>query len=295
MTPSWLALCAAFATAAALGLAHARLRPPPPRLARLIRAEIPPHASPGDAATTLWEAIGTWALPRADGVGLRRLLRQAGATHGIGADRALAQHLAQRVVSATALGLLAGLATRAAGATAGAAAAALATGAVAGALRERGRLDRLVEQRRERLRIELYTVNQLLALDVRAGAGVQQALDRVARRGRGIAADEIREALAAARAGVPLPEALRQAARLTPEPAAARTYRLLAKGAEYGVDLAAALRALSEDLRIERAQALERTATRRRAAMLLPIIGLLAPVMLLFIAAPLPSIVFGTK
>jgi hypothetical protein len=29
--------------------------------------------------------------------------------------------------------------------------------------------------------------------------------------------------------------------------------------------------------------------------MLLPIIGLLAPVMLLFIAAPLPSIVFGTK
>jgi hypothetical protein len=34
-------------------------------------------------------------------------------------------------------------------------------------------------------------------------------------------------------------------------------------------------------------------AIRRRAAMLLPTIGILAPIMLLFIAAPLPSIVFG--
>lgn len=294
MNASWFAVFAATATAIALGLLHARLRPPPPRLARLIRAEIAAQPSSGDAPGT-WESIGAWALPHADHTGLRRLLRQAGATHGIGADRALAQHLAQRLASAAALGLAAGLATRAAGATGGAAAAALLAGAVAGAMRERGRLERLVEQRRERLRIELYTVNQLLALDVRAGAGVQQALDRVGRRGRGIAADEIREALTAARAGMPLAEALRQAARVTPEPAAARTYRLLAKGAEYGVDLAVALRALSEDLRTERGQALERTATRRRAAMLLPIIGLLAPVMLLFIAAPLPSIVFGTK
>lgn len=295
MNPSWLALAAAAASAAALGLVQARLRPPPPRLARLIRADIAPDASSDHVPASAWETIGGWALPHADGAGLRRLLRQAGLTHGIGAERALTQHLAQRVASAAVLGLVAGLTTRAAGAGGGAAAAALVTGAIAGALRERARLERVVEQRCERLRIELYTVNQLLALDVRAGAGVQQALDRVARRGRGIAADEIREALTAARAGLPLAEALRQAARLTAEPAAARTYRLLAKGAEYGVDLAAALRALSEDLRTERAQALERAATRRRAAMLLPIIGLLAPVMLLFIAAPLPSIVFGTS
>jgi tight adherence protein C len=260
MNPSWLAVCAAVTSAVMSGLVHARLRPPPPRLSRLIRADI--AAEPGQGPGSAWETIGAWALPHADGAGLRRLLRQAGLTRGIGADRALAQHLAQRVASAAVLGLLAGLATRAAGAGGSAAAAALAAGAVAGALRERGRVERIVERRCERLRIELYTVNQLLALDVRAGAGVQQALDRVARRGRGIAADEIREVLTAARAGLPLAEALRQAARLTPEPAAARTYRLLAKGAEYGVDLAAALRALSEDLRTERAEALERTATR---------------------------------
>jgi hypothetical protein len=33
---------------------------------------------------------------------------------------------------------------------------------------------------------------------------------------------------------------------------------------------------------------------RRRAAMLVPTIAVLAPVMLLFIAAPLPTIVFGS-
>jgi hypothetical protein len=35
-------------------------------------------------------------------------------------------------------------------------------------------------------------------------------------------------------------------------------------------------------------------ATRRGAAMLVPIIAILAPVMLLFVAAPLPALVLGT-
>jgi len=88
-------------------------------------------------------------------------------------------------------------------------------------------------------------------------------------------------------------EALQFAARVTPEPHAARTYRLLASGAELGADLATGLRLLSEDIRGQRTEALKRAATRRRAAMLVPIIAILAPVMLLFIAAPLPSIIFG--
>ena len=82
---------------------------------------------------------------------------------------------------------------------------------------------------------------------------------------------------------------------LTPEPAAARTYKLFAAGAERGVDLADGLRALSEDLRDSRREEIRQTATKRRAAMLVPTIAVLAPVMLLFIAAPLPSIVFGSR
>ena len=64
-------------------------------------------------------------------------------------------------------------------------------GAVAGAARERARLDGEVRDRAERMRLELYTVNQLLAMHVRAGAGPIQAVQRVVDRGVGAVVDEL--------------------------------------------------------------------------------------------------------
>ena len=168
-------------------------------------------------------------------------------------------------------------------------------GAVFGASRTRGRVDRAVAERRERIRLELYTVNQLLAMHVRTGAGPIQATQRIVDRGHGVLVDELTAVLRTVRSGVSEPEAFRRAAELTPEPGAARTYKLFAAGAERGVDLAGGLRALSEDLRDARREEIRKTATKRRAAMLIPTIAVLAPVMLLFIAAPLPSIVFGGR
>ena len=101
--------------------------------------------------------------------------------------------------------------------------------------------------------------------------------------------------LAAIRRGVTEADAFRRAADLTPEPSAARTYQLLAAGAERGADLGAALLALSEDVRDARREQLHKDAVRRRAAMLVPTIAILAPIMLLFIAAPLPSVVLGHR
>jgi Flp pilus assembly protein TadB len=168
-------------------------------------------------------------------------------------------------------------------------------GVVFGASRLRGKLERAIVDRRERIRLELYTVNQLLAMHVRTGAGPVQATQRIVDRGDGVVVDELRSVLAAMRNGVGEPDAFRRAAEATPEPAAARTYKLFAAGAERGVDLADGLRALSEDLRDARREEIRQTATKRRAAMLVPTIAVLAPVMLLFIAAPLPSIVFGSR
>lgn len=164
-----------------------------------------------------------------------------------------------------------------------------------GAARWRGRVDRAVLERTERLRLELYTVNQLLAIHIRTGAGPVQATQRVVDRGRGVMVEELDAVLVWIRSGLPEAEAFRRAAALTPEPSAARTYHLFAAGAERGVDLAAGLRALSEDLRDSRREDLRRLATKRRAAMLVPTIGVLAPIMLLFIAAPLPSVIFGGR
>jgi len=145
------------------------------------------------------------------------------------------------------------------------------------------------------MRLELYTVNHLLAMHVRAGAGPVQAVQSVVDRGSGTVVDELEEALGWMQHGVSEAEAFRRAAELTPEPSAGRTYKLFAASAERGSDLGAALRALSEDLRDARREELRRLATKRRAGMLIPIIGVLAPVMLLFIAAPIPSMLFGGR
>jgi Flp pilus assembly protein TadB len=168
-------------------------------------------------------------------------------------------------------------------------------GFVFGASRVRRRLERAIADRAARMRLELYTVNHLLAMHVRTGAGAMQAVQRVVDRGHGAVVEELAEVLTWTRSGMGEADAFRRAAELTPEPSAARAYQLLAGGVERGVDLGAGLLALSADIRDARREQLHKDAVRRRAAMLVPTIAILAPIMLLFIAAPLPSIVLGHR
>jgi tight adherence protein C len=234
-------------------------------------------------------------LDRSGAEALALRLRQSGLLAHVPEVRRLAEHRTRQLTAGLtwALGLGAAALTTTGSAPATALLAAL--GFCAGVGRWRGRIDAAIEARRTRIRIELYTINQLLAMHARVGGGVVQAVQRVVERADGLVAAELAEALRLHRGGRPLQAALEHAARTTPEPNAARTYRLLASGVEHGADLAESLRTLSEDIRTQRAEAIKRAATRRRAAMLVPIIAILAPVMLLFIAAPLPSIVLGSS
>ncbi|MEZ5169932.1 MAG: type II secretion system F family protein [Acidimicrobiia bacterium] len=168
-------------------------------------------------------------------------------------------------------------------------------GVVIGTARPRSHLDRVIAERTERIRLELYTVNQLLAMHLRTGAGPIQAVQRVVDRGQGVVVEELTMVLRAVRAGTSETEAFSRAAALTPEPSAARTFNLFATGAQRGADLGVALLELSEDIRDAGREELRREATRRRATMLVPTIAVLAPVMLLFIAAPIPFVVFGAR
>jgi tight adherence protein C len=168
-------------------------------------------------------------------------------------------------------------------------------GAVLGSTREPARIGRLLQTRIDRMRIELYTINQQLAMHLRTGGSSIQAVQRICRRGHGEVIAEMREALRQHERGLTAANAFLRIAENTPEPFAARTYRLLASGAERGADLAEGLLALSDDVREIRRESLRRSATRRRAQMLLPTIGLMAPILILFIAAPLPVILFGVK
>jgi tight adherence protein C len=168
-------------------------------------------------------------------------------------------------------------------------------GIVIGATRQRASLHSAIERRRERMCIEIYTVNQLLAMRVRAGGGVVHAVQDVVRRGEGEVVAELADALRLHRSGWRAADAFRRIAELTPEPFCGRTYRLLATAEERGADLAPALLDLAEDVRETRRETMRRSATKRRAAMLVPTIAILAPVLLLFVAAPLPYLITGWR
>jgi Flp pilus assembly protein TadB len=221
---------------------------------------------------------------------LARLLRQAG-TQEVSPDAYRVRQVARAFATAAIAGAIAALALHAPLIVLVAGVA----GFVHGATRARRQLERAITARASRLRLELYTVNHLLAVHVRTGAGAMQAVRRVVDRGHGAVVDELADVLAWTRRGMGEAEAFRRAAELTAEPSAARSYQLLAAGVERGVDLATGLLALSEDLRDARREQLHKDAVRRRAAMLVPTIAILAPIMLLFIAAPLPSIVLGHR
>lgn len=164
---------------------------------------------------------------------------------------------------------------------------------VGGITRNRGKVDQAIRRRQEIMRVEIYTVNQLLAMRVRAGGGVVHAVQQIVERGQGEVVSELADALRLHRAGMRASESFTRLASATPEPSCARTYSLLAAADDRGADLAGALLELSEDVRETRRETMRRSATKRRAAMLVPIIGILAPVMLLFVGAPLPQILFN--
>ncbi len=167
-------------------------------------------------------------------------------------------------------------------------------GFVLGIASARSKVNTAVKRRRERLRGELYTFNQLIALRTRVGGGVVDALRHAVDRGNGVFVDELSEVLRLQASGMSMAEALRRAAALTSEPEAQRTYNVLATAQDRGADLGDALLDLSKDLRAQRRDDLQQAAARRRLMLIIPIVIILAPVLLLFIGAPVPSLIFGT-
>lgn len=304
MTP--MVMLAAALSALGIGLVTRALIPPPRRL----RSRVEPYVAPKLVGLTGQSASGAvrsvfgpmikdladWVGSRLDragsGVTLLRV-RQAGLFKGRTEKQMLtAYRVAQ--LKAIVVGSLLALATgQALSASLVVRVALAALALVVGATRARARLEKAIETRRERMKVEVYTVNQLLAMRVRAGGGVVQAVKATVERGSGEVVGELGEALRLQRSGWRGPDAFRRIAELTPEPSCSRTYRLLASAEERGADLAGALLALSEDVRETRRESIKRTATKRRAAMLVPTIAILAPVLILFVAAPLPYLVTG--
>jgi tight adherence protein C len=164
--------------------------------------------------------------------------------------------------------------------------------AIGGFTRWRSRIDRAIRLRSERLRAEAHVMCQTLAMYLRTGDNPQPACERLVRRSRGEVSHDLGRAVSLIRSGSTAREVFDRTAQETAEPSAARLYRMLGSSWDDGGD-ANALMQLSESLRESRRQGMKRTMARRRVFMVLPMTLILGPIILLFIIAPIPSIILN--
>jgi tight adherence protein C len=147
-------------------------------------------------------------------------------------------------------------------------------------------LTRAADARRERARAEFPTVVDMVCLAVTAGESLRGALDLVAGSGRGPLASELRLALRLARGGVPLADALRARADQLGLAPFDRFVAAIVAAQERGMPLADALRAMAFDVRESEKQEVIEAAGRKQVSMLVPVVGLILPVAVIFAFYP---------
>ena len=158
--------------------------------------------------------------------------------------------------------------------------------AVSGVLLRDRWLSREVAIREERMMAEFPTIAELLALAVAAGEGAVGALERVTKISQGELARELGRALADARAGASLVQALQGIASRTTLPPLARFVDGVAIAVERGTPLADVLRAQAVDVREAGKRALLEAGGRKEIAMMVPVVFLVLPVTVLFALFP---------
>jgi tight adherence protein C len=147
-------------------------------------------------------------------------------------------------------------------------------------------LTRRALRRESRILAEFPTIAELLALAVGAGEGAVAALERVCRLSHGELSDELRRALADARAGANLPTALQGVADRTGLAGLARFVDGIIVAVERGTPLADVLRAQAQDVREEGRRAVMESGGKREIAMMVPVVFLILPVTVVFAVFP---------
>jgi tight adherence protein C len=159
-------------------------------------------------------------------------------------------------------------------------------GGLLGVLGRDQRLSSQVRHREQLMLAEFPTVAELLALSVGAGEGAVGALERVSRTCRGELSVELRRALADARAGASLVQALEGLAARTSLPSLARFVDGVAIAVERGTPLADVLRAQAQDVRELSRRRLIEAGGKKEIAMMIPVVFLVLPVTVLFAVFP---------
>lgn len=147
-------------------------------------------------------------------------------------------------------------------------------------------LTRAARARVTRIREELPTVLEFLALCLSAGEGILDSLRRVSEVGFGELTTELRGVVVAVGTGSPLPEALtRFSDRLQIAPLARAIDQLVA-AIDRGAPLAQVLHAQALDAREDAKRSLIESAGRKEIYMLFPLVFLILPLSVLFAVFP---------
>jgi tight adherence protein C len=162
----------------------------------------------------------------------------------------------------------------------------LVVGALVGVLGRDQLLTTQVRRREQRMLAEFPMVAELLALSVGAGEGAMGALERVSRTCSGELSAELRRALADARAGASLVQALERLAGRTGLPALARFVDGVAVAIERGTPLGDVLRAQAQDVREASRRRLIESGGRKEIGMMVPVVFLVLPITVLFAVYP---------
>ncbi len=153
---------------------------------------------------------------------------------------------------------------------------------VVGALLRENRLTAQVRARERAILEEFPVVAELLALSVAAGEGPSAALERVVGRSHGALSDELGRVLAEVRTGAPVAAALDRLAARSGLPVVSRFAEGIAIAVDRGTPLADVLHAQAGDVREAGRRALIESGARREVFMMVPVVFLVLPVVVVF-------------
>jgi len=163
---------------------------------------------------------------------------------------------------------------------------AIALGGLAGVLARDRRLTAQVKKHGEKLRAELPTIVEMLAMTVAAGSGLTLAIERVSQIGSGAVAAEFQRVLADVRVGLPLIPALHQMADRSESTELRRFVDAVIVSVERGTPLADVLVAQAADAREAERQALIESGGRKEIGMMVPVVFLVLPLSVVFVLFP---------
>jgi tight adherence protein C len=143
-----------------------------------------------------------------------------------------------------------------------------------------------VERRSERLRVELPTIIEMVAMAVGAGSGLLAGLERISQIGHGVASVELSRVVTDTRAGLPLVPALHRMADRNDVHELRRFVDSVTVAVERGTPLADVLVAQASDAREAGRRALIESGGRKEIAMMVPIVFLVLPLSVVFVLFP---------